>query len=85
MNHHSIIQQATEQINTYKAEHKGDIPLYIIVSPNDAKALREEARRVGNYADDVIVTSYQDIGIVTNDSLTLGELRLSNELPETGS
>ena len=46
-----------------------------------ADALRKE----NGDAEDVIVTTYQDIKIVRNSLMERGKYFLSNELPETGS
>ncbi len=81
----SIIQRIDEKISKYQEEYKGQMPLYLIVSTEDADALYGEIRRMDGHSVDVLVTSYKDIKVVTHDSLNAGEVRLTNELPETGS
>jgi hypothetical protein len=81
----SILQKVDTHLEKYKREHKGEKPLYIIVSPYDSDQIFDDVRKLEGHAVDVLVTSYKDIKIIKHDNLNEGELQLSNELPETGS
>lgn len=81
----SILKNVDLQIHKYKAENKGEMPLYIIVSPYDADNLFEEVRKSDGHGVDVLVTTYKDMKIVKHDNLEEGEVYLSNDLPATGS
>ncbi len=78
----SNIDQA---INNYKAIHRGDNPLYCIMSAEEADELAETLKHRDGEKENVIITSYHDIKIVRNEFMEPGEYVLTNELPETGS
>lgn len=82
---HRILPRVDENITRYKDEHHGEMPLYIIVSSFEADRLLEEVKSASGYDADVLVTSYKGSKIVRHDSLNQGDLRLTNELPETSS
>jgi hypothetical protein len=81
----SITKKVDALIEQYKADHHGELPLYIIISPDDANALVGEIRRLKKYDEGVIITTYRDITIAKHDMFSPGKFLLSNELPETGS
>jgi hypothetical protein len=81
----SITRKIDTLINQYKADHHGEPPLYIIISPDEGNALVEEVRRLKKYGKEVVITTYRDITIAKHDMFTPGKVLLSNELPETGS
>jgi hypothetical protein len=81
----SIVKKIDSLIEQYKADHHGESPLYIIISPQEGDVLVEEVRRLKKYDKDVIITTYRDITIAKHDMFNPGKVLLSNELPETGS
>jgi hypothetical protein len=89
MNARTMSQPITKKIDSlieqYKADHHGEKPLYIIISPDEGNLLVEEVRRIKKYDSEIIITSYRDIVIAKHDMFTPGKVMLSNELPETGS
>ena len=84
MNHH-ILPKVDDTLKKYQQEHRGESPLYILVSPHEADRLLDEVRHVNGYDPEVLVTEYKGSKIVTHGSLNKGDLRLTNELPETSS
>jgi hypothetical protein len=80
-----VLRKVDDQIQRYKTDHHGEMPLYILVSPHEADVLITEVRQASGYKSDVLVTSYKGSKIVRHDGLKEGELRLTDELPETGS
>jgi hypothetical protein len=81
----SILPEIDQLIERFKKDNKNQVPLYIVLSPEEGKALIEEIREKKNYPQDYIITSYNDIKIASNPSLLNGKRYVSNELPETGS
>ena len=81
----NILPKIDDTLRKYKDDHRGDTPLYIIVSPEEADRLMAEVREVNGYDADVLVTTYQGSKIIKHDSLTKGDLQLTNELPDTSS
>jgi hypothetical protein len=81
----SITRKIDSLIEQYKADHHGEQPLYIIISPDEGNALVEEVRRLNKYDKDTVITTYRDVIIAKHDMFTPGKVLLSNELPETGS
>ena len=73
------------EIEKYRSQHGGSNPLYCIMSAEEADELADALRKENGDAEDVIVTTYQDIKIVRNSLMERGKYFLSNELPETGS
>jgi hypothetical protein len=80
-----ILTKVDNEIRKYKAEHRGEEPLYILISPHEADRLLDEVRNAGGYDDETVVTTYKESKIIKHDSLTKGEIRLTNDLPDTGS
>jgi hypothetical protein len=72
-------------IDHYKEEHKGEPPLYIILSPDENKEVIQRIKNTNDFPDDLIVTSYKGIKLAQHPSLLNGKMYVSNELPETGS
>jgi hypothetical protein len=81
MMNHRVLPKVEEEIRKYKTDHKGEMPLYIIVSPHEADDLLEEVKAATGYDAETLVTTYQGSKIIKHDSLNKGDLRLSNELP----
>ncbi len=80
-----LLEKVNSLVEKWKREHNGEAPLYVVVSPDENKALIKAVRAAKNYADDQIVTSYNDIKIAEHPQQTDGKMYVSNELPETGS
>ena len=81
----TITSSLDREIEKYRSQHGGNNPLYCIMSAEEADELADALRRENGDAEDVIVTTYQDIKIVRNSLMERGKYFLSNELPETGS
>jgi hypothetical protein len=82
---HSVLSKIEDSISKYQREHRGEKPLYIIMPDDEANKLINEIRKEEGYADHVVITEYKGSKIVKHLALKNGELRLSNELPESGS
>jgi hypothetical protein len=80
-----ILSRVETEIAKYKRDHRGDVPLFILVSPHEADILTEEVRKAAGYSADTLVTTHKGIKITKYDSLNKGEILLTNELPETSS
>lgn len=72
-------------IEKYKKEHRGEAPLYLVVSPDESVAVREEIRKRENAPDIAVVSTYNDVKIAEHPAMLNGNMYVSNELPETGS
>ncbi len=81
----SLLPEVDKLIDQYKRESKNQVPLYLVLSPEESKILVEEIRVKNKYPDDFVITSYKDIKIAANPSLLNGKRYVSNELPDTGS
>lgn len=81
----TLLPHVDQLIDNFKKENRNQAPLYIVMSPEESKALVEEIRVMKNHPQDYIITSYKDIKIAANPSLLNGKWYVSNELPETGS
>ena len=77
----NVLSRVEDQLTKYKADHKGETPLYIIVSPYEADTLMDEVKKEGGYDSETLVTTYKGSKIIKHESLNKGDLRLSNELP----
>jgi hypothetical protein len=80
-----LLNQIDKLISSFKENHHGEAPLYIVVSPDESKAVREELKQKENIKDGMIINTYRDIKIAEHPSLLDGKMYVSNELPETGS
>ena len=80
-----ILSKVDEQIKKFQADHAGEKPLYILVSPFESEALYEAVKRKEGHSQDIVLTTYKGTKIVENGSLKQGDLRVTNELPESGS
>ncbi|HEY0655805.1 MAG TPA: hypothetical protein VGD65_21870 [Chryseosolibacter sp.] len=77
----AILSKVEDNLKKYQADHKGEKPLYILVSPYEADALFNALKTEQGVADDVVLTEFQGSKIVKYDALKQGDLRLTNELP----
>lgn len=82
---YALLSKLDSSIKNYQQEHRGELPLYIIVSPDESEQLMEEVRKREGHAEDVTVTSFKGMKIMPSDTLKPGEVRLTNELPEVSS
>ena len=80
-----LLPKIDKQIENYQHDHKGEMPLYIMISSDESKRLMEEVKHIEGHSSDITVTTFKGIKIMPNDLLKQGEIRLSNELPETSS
>jgi hypothetical protein len=80
-----ILSRVETEIVNYKKAHRGDDPLFILISPHEADILTEEIRKAAGYSADTLVTTHKGIKITKYDALNKGEMLLTNELPETSS
>lgn len=81
----ALLSKIDGRIKSYQNEHRGELPLYIIVSPDESQQLMEEVRKHEGHPEDVTVTTFKGMKIMPSEILKAGEVRLSNELPETSS
>jgi hypothetical protein len=77
----TILSKVEESLKNYQKDHKGEKPLYILVSPHEADALFDAVKSGQGFADDVLVTEFKGSKIVKYDALKEGDMRLTNELP----
>jgi hypothetical protein len=80
-----LLPEIDTLLDNFKKENRNQAPLYIVLSPEESRALVEEIRAVKKYPKDYIITSYKDVKIAANPSLLNGKRYVSNDLPETGS
>lgn len=77
----SILSKVQDNLKKYQTEHKGEKPLYILVSPHEADDLLSAVKSKEGFEDDVLVTEFQGSKIVKYDALKEGDMRFTNELP----
>ncbi len=80
-----ILDRVDQRLNAYADEHRGQRPLYIIISPDDADELLKAVKIKKGYEQQIVDTAYRGSKIVPYDGLKRGELELSDELPSVGS
>ena len=80
-----MLNKIDQLIEKYKKDHKGEAPLYIVLSPDESKAVMQQIKEDNNHPDNYVITTYKDIKIAEHPSLLNGNAYVSNELPETGS
>ena len=81
----SILKMVEEKINAYQAGHQGQKPLYIILSDEEADKLTSAVKQEEGYGDHITITEWRGCKIARDMAMKPGEIRLSDELPETGS
>lgn len=77
----AILAKVEENLTKYQNEHKGEKPLYILVSPHEADELLTAVKERQGFEEDVLVTDFKGSKIVKYDALKQGDMRLTNELP----
>ena len=80
-----LLKHIDSLIDEFKKGHRGEAPLYIVLSPDESKAVVETMKAKQNASEDTIITTYKDIKIAENPGLLKGNAYVSNELPDTGS
>ena len=80
-----LLEQIDSLIERYKKEHKGEPPLYIILSGDENKEVMGIIREAGKLPEDDIITTYKEIKLAEHPQQVNGKIYVSNELPETGS
>jgi hypothetical protein len=77
----AILSKVEDNLKKYQTEHKGENPLYILVSPYEADALLSAVKSELGFKEDVLVTEFKGSKIVKYDALKQGDMRFTNELP----
>lgn len=77
----AILSKVQDNLKKYEKDHKGEKPLYILVSPHEADDLMSAVKTHEGYKQDVLVTEFKGSKIVKYDALKEGDMRLTNELP----
>ena len=72
-------------IEKFKRDHKGEAPLYIILSGDENKRVMNAIKAAENLPEHQIVTTYRGVKLAEHPHQSDGEVYVSNELPETGS
>lgn len=80
-----ILPVVKDRIRQYRDEHHGESPLFVVLPPEEADHLLEEVKKEKGYDDSMVVTEYDGAKIVGHMNLLKGDIRLTNELPDTGS
>ncbi len=80
-----LLKHIDNLIDNFKKEHRGEPPLYIVLSPGEAKDVVDTLKTKQNAAEDIIITTYRDVKIAENPALLKGNSYVSNDLPDTGS
>jgi hypothetical protein len=81
----SLLSRVENEVSQFKKDHHGEKPLFILVSPYEADQLVSEVKQAGGYPSDALVTEFEGSKIVKYDALKKGDIRLTDELPETSS
>lgn len=80
-----LIKKLDERITKYRDTHRGDSPLYILVSPDDEDSLFNALKENSGLTGKEILTTYKGSKIVGHYSIRPGDMTATNELPESGS
>ena len=80
-----LLPKVEDQIRKYQAEHSGEKPLYIVLADDEADHLMSEVKQKRGYDEKMILTEFDGSKIVKHLSVKPGEIRLTNDLPDTGS
>jgi hypothetical protein len=81
----NLLHSVDGSLSKYQADHHGERPLYILVSPEEIDDLLEEVKKTNGNAPEMLVTTYKGSKIARYEALNKGDLLLTNELPETSS
>jgi hypothetical protein len=80
-----LLPSVEEKIEQFRKDHRGERPLYILVSPHEQDQLLEEVKQTGGFPAEALVTEYKGSKIVKYDALKEGDIHLTDDLPETSS
>jgi hypothetical protein len=80
-----ILPLVESEIRKYREDHRGESPLYIVLNDEEADHLIDEVKKDQGFEQDMLLTEYNGTRIVKHMSIPPGEIRLTNDLPETGS
>jgi hypothetical protein len=80
-----LLSRVNEEFKKYKDSNHGEMPLYVIVSSYEFDEILDEIKQEGGYNTQVAITTYKGSKIIQNDAVKKGDLRLTNDLPETSS
>lgn len=80
-----VLPTVEERIRKYQGEHQGEMPLYIVMAEDEANDLMTEVKSSKGYDENIVVTELNGSKIIKHDALKAGDIRLTNDLPETGS
>lgn len=81
----ALLKKIDQLVEAYKKNHKGEPPIYVILSAEEIKEAREAIRNINGYPDSFVITTYKDLKLAEHPQLLPGKPYVSNELPETGS
>jgi len=81
----AILNKVQDQIASYQADHHGQKPLYIILSDEEADKLATAIKQEEGYDSHLTITEWRGCTIARDAGMSPGEIRLSDELPATGS
>jgi hypothetical protein len=80
-----LLPQIDDRLRQYESEHHGEKPLYMIMPKGEAQQFIEEVRERDGLDEKIVITEYRGTKVVNHEALKPGEIRLSNDLPDTGS
>jgi hypothetical protein len=80
-----VIKKLDERIAKYREAHRGDSPLYILVSPDDEDSLFNALKENSGLTGKEILTTYKGSKIIGHYSVHPGDMMATNELPESSS
>lgn len=78
----NIIGLVDSKVEQFQKDHRGQKPLYILVSSDEEDQLLKEVKKAGGYEEDMLVTEYKGSKIIKYDALKKGDIQLSDELPQ---
>lgn len=80
-----LLKHIDNLIDQFKKDHRGEPPLYIVLSPDETKDVVDALKEKQKAPEDTIITTYRDIKIAESPALLRGNSYVSNDLPDTGS
>jgi hypothetical protein len=80
-----LLQRIDNLIEKFRTDHKGEAPLYIILSSDENKEVMRLIKAAQKIPEDQVVTTYKGVKLSHHPQQTNGKIYVSNELPETGS
>jgi hypothetical protein len=80
-----LIEKLEERIKDYQQNHRGEAPLYILISADDEDRVYQALKEKAGLKSHEFVTSYKGSKIVGHLSLKKGDMTATSELPDAGS